>query len=83
MSIVMSNRIRGLVVYLLICFLTFTLGAMVIELAIDPLIAWLHGYKRYYLPDLNRIYAWLKFIPFASIVCGGGAWLYDKRRLGR
>jgi len=72
-----------LIVYLLICFLTFAVGALVIELAIDPLIAWLHGYKGYCLPGPDRVYAWLKFTPFASIVCGGGAWLYDRRRLGR
>lgn len=79
----MRNGIRVFAVYLLICLLTFTVGALVIELAIDPLIAWLHGYKGYYLPDFSRVYAWLKFILFASIVCGGGAWLYDRRRLGR
>jgi hypothetical protein len=83
MSVVMIRGIHALFVYLLICLLVFIAGAMVIELAVNPLIAWLHGYKAYYSPTMSRVFAWCKFILFASIVCGTGAWLYDRHRLGR
>ena len=83
MSVKMNRDIRALLVYLLICLLTFTIGALVIEFGMIPLIAWLDGYKAYYMPTLNRIYAWCKFVPFAAIVCGFGAWLYGRSRFSR
>ncbi|RQX78640.1 hypothetical protein DF034_33495 [Burkholderia anthina] len=80
MNLKTNRDVRALFVYLLICLLTFLSGALVIEFGVIPLIAWLQGGQTYMLPALSRIYAWCKFVPFAAIVCGGGAWLYDRRR---
>jgi hypothetical protein len=68
----MTLNIRALLVYILICLFTFTIGALVIELGVIPLVASFHGYKTYYLQTLSRIYAWYKFVTFAAIVCGLG-----------
>lgn len=79
-----SNRgIRTLLVYLLICFLTFAIGAIVLELGLIPLLAWLRGYEAYLWPTPSRIYAWCKFVPFATLVTGAGAWFIDRKRFGR
>ncbi len=79
----MTRDLRALLVYLLICFLTFTVAALAIELMIRPVIAWLQGYNSYYLPTLSRVYAWIKFVPLAALICAVGAWWYDRRRLGQ
>lgn len=79
----MNRDIRALLVYLLVCLLTFTIGALVIELGVIPVIAWTRGSHAYHFPTLGRIYAWCKFIPFAAIICSFGAWLHDRKRFGR
>lgn len=79
----LSRNIRALIAYVLICALVLVIGALVSELALIPLVAWMHGYPTYYLPTLARAYAWCKLIVFGSIVGGGGAWLYDRNRFGR
>jgi hypothetical protein len=53
------------------------------EFGVIPLISWLHGSNSYLFPTHERIYAWSKFVAFATVICGSGAWLYDKRRFGR
>lgn len=79
----LSRNIRALIAYVHICALVLVIGALVSELALIPLVAWMHGYPTYYLPTLARAYAWCKLIMFGSIVGGGGAWLYDRNRFGR
>lgn len=79
----LSRNIRALIAYVHICALVLVIGALVSELALIPLVAWMHGYPTYYLPTLARAYAWCKLIVFGSIVGGGGAWLYERNRFGR
>lgn len=79
----MSSKVRAFLVYILICALVLEIGALVSELALIPIVAWLHGYPTYYLPTLARAYAWCKLIVLGSIVGGGGAWLCDRNRFRR
>lgn len=83
MNIRVARNVVALGVYILICALTLTLIALVTELIFIPFLAWLHGYPTYYLPTLTRAFAWGKFIVFASIIGGGGAWFVDRKRFNR
>jgi hypothetical protein len=79
----MNCDFQALLVYLVICLLTFTIIGLVIEFGVIPLIAWLKGYEGFYFPTLSRLYAWCKIVSFAAFVCGFGAWLYDRNKFGR
>lgn len=76
----LGGCIKVLLIYFLICFVSMILVAVVIEMGLIPIIAWLHGYDGYYFPPLSRAYAWCKLILFSSGVCALGAWLYGGRR---
>lgn len=79
----MVQNLQALLVYVLICLLTFIVGALFIEFGVVPFIVWLQGGKVYYLPSLKKICAWFKLIAFAAILCGFCAWLYDKNQINR
>ncbi|WP_323072109.1 hypothetical protein [Mycetohabitans endofungorum] len=79
----MGKNLQALLVYMLICLLTFIVGALFIEFGVMPFIVWLQGGKLYYFPGLKRIYAWCKLIVFAAILCGFCAWLYDKKQINQ
>ncbi|CBW74021.1 hypothetical protein IHE31_06165 [Mycetohabitans rhizoxinica] len=79
----MGKNLQALLVYMLICLLTFIVGALFVEFVLRPFIVWLQGGKLYYFPNLKRIYGWCKLIVFAAILCGFWAWLCDKNQINR
>ena len=82
MSTPFKRSSKALIRYLLIFLITYTICAVVIELAWLPLIAWMHDYDGYLWPSKSRLYAWCKLIPFATLISGVGVWLYDRKRIG-
>lgn len=79
----MSRDVQALFLYIFICSITLSVLALVTEFGVIPIIVWMHNSSVYYLPDLARMYAWCKLILFAAVVGGAGAWLYDRKRIGR
>lgn len=79
----MKENLRPLLAYFTICLITFSLGGLFFELIFFPAVAWINGYHGYFLSGLDRIFSWIKFIVFSSLVCGVGFWFYEKIIIGR
>jgi hypothetical protein len=82
MSTRFQRDIKALIRYLIIFFVTYTICAVVVELAWMPVVAWMHDYGGYLWPSESRVCAWCKLVPFATLVSGVGVWLYERKRIG-
>jgi hypothetical protein len=81
--ITLKRELVAIIYFFLFVLVVVMVAGLFFELVFWPLLAWLAGADGYNLPQLDRLYKWVKLIGLGVPPCTLILWIYDKKSSGR